>query len=80
MKLIFSNPCNDNLVRTRTIPTKGTTKKRIDFADSWTWEFMQWDYNYILKYVKGNYTLKVSSGNPKDYLDYSSVKNFKIVE
>ena len=75
MKIKFPNPCDNKLVKTRTVPEKGTTPKRIDVDDNnWSWEFTQWDYYFILECNKNKITLKVTGGNPDDYYDYSRTK------
>lgn len=75
MKIKFSNPLDDKIIKTRVVPLKGTTPKRVDIDDkNWSWQFTQWDYYFIFECCNGKYSLKVTSGNPKDYLDYSRVK------
>lgn len=75
MKIKFPNPCDNKLVKTRAVPEKGTTPKRIDVDDNnWSWQFTQWDYYFILECDNNEITLKVTGGNPDDYYDYSTTK------
>ena len=38
MKIKFSNPCDESIIKTRVVPLKGTTPKRVDFDDkNWSW-------------------------------------------
>lgn len=75
MKIRFSNPCDDKIIKTRVVPLKGTTPKRVDIDDkNWSWQFTQWDYYFIFECNNGKYSLKVTGGNPDDYYDYSRAK------
>lgn len=72
MKIRFTNPCDEDLIKTRKVPDKGTTKKRVDFDENnWYWEFTQWDYYFILECINGKFTLNVTGGHYDDCYDYS---------
>lgn len=71
MKIRFSNPCDANIVKIRTIPNKGQSKKVKYYEDSITWEFTQWGYNYCFKYINGKASLLVTGGNIYDCYDWN---------
>lgn len=69
MKIRFSNPCDNEMVKTRTIPTEGKSKKCNYSHGVITWEFTQWEYHYSLEIKCGEAELYVST-NPSDCFDW----------
>ena len=70
MKIKFSNPCINEMVKTRTIPSEGKSKKCVYYHDGQIfWDFTQWEYHYRLKIKRGVAELYVSS-NPSDCFDW----------
>ena len=68
--LVFHNPCDKDLIRKKTIPTKGTSKRRIDYPDnSFEYKFTCDDWYFNLIYKNNTYTLLFSNNPDFIYLE-----------
>jgi hypothetical protein len=73
MKIVFPNPVERSVKRSRTIPQKNTTKRRIDYDDHFTFEFTKDGFYFFFTYYnKDSYKL-IYSSHIDDYLDYSEI-------
>ena len=69
--IIITNPINDELCRTRTIP------KEFEGCSNFEWYFTQWDFHFCLSCCNGFFTLMMSE-HPDDFLDWQQVPQWEL--